>query len=182
MSDPEPWKLLREEPLADYRVFRVKRETTLSPRTQKEHDFFVIECPDWVNVIALTPAQEMVMVRQYRHGTKQVSLEIPGGMMDPHETDPVAAALRELVEETGYIGHRPRHIGAIHPNPAVQENSCHTILVEDCTLRSELQLDPGEDIRVCLVPAADIPALIANGTITHALTVVAYYYWLLKRG
>ena len=87
----------------------------ISPRTGKEHDFFVLDSVNWVNVIAVTPDQQLVMVEQYRHGSNTVELEIPGGMMDPGETDPVATAVRELREETGYEGENARLLGK-HPS------------------------------------------------------------------
>jgi ADP-ribose pyrophosphatase len=80
----------------------------ISPRTGKEHDFYVLDSVNWVNVIAITPDQQLVMVEQYRHGSNTVELEIPGGMMDAGETDPVATAVRELREETGYAGENAR--------------------------------------------------------------------------
>jgi ADP-ribose pyrophosphatase len=94
----KPWKTLRTAPVGDFRIFKIRSDISVSPRTGKEHDFYVLESVHWVNVIALTPDQKLVMVEQYRHGSKTVELEVPGGMMDPHETDPVATAVRELRE------------------------------------------------------------------------------------
>ncbi|MBI3876412.1 MAG: NUDIX hydrolase [Verrucomicrobia bacterium] len=93
-----PWPTSRTEPLGDFRIFKVRRDLKRSPRTDAEHDFFVLECPGWVNVIALTPDDQLVLVEQFRHGVNTVELEIPGGVMDAEDRDPVATAVRELRE------------------------------------------------------------------------------------
>src|ERR1700733_5716773 len=96
----QPWKKVRSKPSGDFRIFKIRTETSVNPQTGKEHDFYVIDSVNWVNIIALTPNREIVMVEQYRHGSGSIELEIPGGMMDPGETDPVATGVRELREET----------------------------------------------------------------------------------
>src|ERR1700677_1331710 len=106
-----PWKKISSKALEDYRIFSMRSDTKLSPRTGKEHEFYVFDCVDWVNVIAVTPEKQLVMVEQYRHGSDTVELEIPGGMMDAGETDPVVTAVRELREETGYAGEHARLLG-----------------------------------------------------------------------
>ncbi len=125
--------------------------------------------------------RRVVMIEQYRHGTNTVELEIPGGVMDPQETDPVAAGQRELREETGYEGTGARIIGRIFPNPAIQSNTCHTLLVRACELRHPTEFDHSEDIHVRLVPVEHIPDLIASGRIRHALVVVALTHFLMLR-
>lgn len=179
----QPWPHIRSEDAGDFRIFRLRRHWRRSPRTGREHDFIVLDAVDWVNVIALTPAGDAVLVEQFRHGTASVDLEIPGGVMDPHDRSPVETAVRELQEETGYVGENPRLIGSIAPNPAIQGNTCHTVLIENCTPRSELTLDPGEDIHVRLHPASELPRLVAQGRIQHALVAVAIFHFdLWKRG
>jgi 8-oxo-dGTP pyrophosphatase MutT (NUDIX family) len=106
-----------------------------------------------------------------------VELEIPGGMIDATDTSPVAAGLRELREETGYAGEKARLLGDIYPNPAIMENTCYTVLVEDCQKKYELQFDPCEDIITRLVPVAEVAGLVAKGRIKHSLVVVALYYY-----
>ena len=104
----KPWKQISSKLIGDFRIFKLRSDVKISPRTGKEHDFYVLESVNWVNVVAVTPDQQLVMVEQYRHGSNTVELEIPGGMMDPSETDPVATAVRELREETGYEGENAR--------------------------------------------------------------------------
>ena len=176
----KPWHRLSSRSVANFRIFSLRSDLKLNPRTGGQHDFFVIDCPDWVNVVPVTPDGRIVMVEQFRHGSETVELEIPGGVMDPHETDPVVAGVRELREETGYEGQRPRLIGRIFPNPAIQSNTCHTLLVEDCVLRHGTEFDQAEDIAVRLVPRDQIPGLLANGTIRHALVVVALSHYLMQ--
>ena len=125
----------------------------------------------------------MVLVEQYRQGTDTVELEIPGGMMDAHDASPEATGCRELREETGYEGERPRIIGKVFPNPAIMSNTCFTILVENCRLAGPVQFDSGEDLVTRLVPVAEVAGLVAAGKIRHALVISAlYYYELWKKG
>jgi len=170
------WQRISSEQVADCRVFRVRRERFRSPRDQSEHDFFSIEAPDWINVIPVTVDGHIIMIEQYRPGTDEVTLEIPGGMVDEGE-EPLQTAGRELFEETGY---RPREIlllGRARPNPAIQNNWVHTYLARDCLFASTPVFDATEHTRVRLVPLANASQLIANGTITHALVITAFH-WL----
>jgi ADP-ribose pyrophosphatase len=178
-----PWPTTGTKKLGDFRIFTVRSDHKVSPRTQAEHDFFVIECANWVNVIAVTPEQQLVMVEQYRHGSNTVELEIPGGMIDKTDASPVAAGVRELREETGYAGERARILGEVFPNPAIMSNTCYTVIVENCRCVHPVQFDHGEDIITRLVPVADIPKLVAGNNIGHSLVAVALYHFeLWQRG
>ncbi|MGA3266766.1 MAG: NUDIX hydrolase [Verrucomicrobiota bacterium] len=180
---PEPWKKIRSTPLGDFRIFKLRSDVKLSPRTGKEHDFFVLESVNWVNVIAVTPDQQLVMIEQFRHGSNTVELEIPGGMMDPHESDAVITGARELREETGYAGEKARLLGKVWANPAILNNRMFTVLIENCRLQHELSWDHSEDLTTRLVPVAELPKLVAEEKIGHSLVVVALYYFdLWRRG
>ena len=180
---PRPWKTLGSKLLGDFRIFTIRSDQKVSPRTQKEHDFFVIDSEPWVNVIALTPNQEMVMVEQFRHGSNTVELEVPGGMIDPTDASPIAAGGRELREETGYEGGGGRIIGEVWPNPAIQSNTCYTVMFENCESKHPPAWDQTEELVTRLLPLADIPRLVASGAIRHSLVVVALYHFdLLQRG
>lgn len=179
----KPWPKLGSKPVGDFHIFSIRSDRKQSPRTGREHDFYVIDSVNWVNVIAVTPERELVMIEQYRHGSNTVELEVPGGMMDPHETSPVLAGERELREETGYTGEKARIIGEIFPNPAIMSNTCYTVLVENCRNAHPIELDHAEDVMTRLVPIADLPELVASGKIRHSLVVVALYHFdLLQRG
>ena len=177
----QKWPVLSTRQLGDFRIFTVRSDVKRSPRTGREHEFFVLDTRCWVNVIAVTPDDQLVMVEQYRHGSDTIELEIPGGVMDDGETSPLAGGQRELREETGYTGSRAQHIGQIFPNPAIMSNVCHTVLVEDCRLTHAVEFDHGEDIRTHLVPVSALPGLVAAGKIQHALVVVALYHFQLWR-
>jgi 8-oxo-dGTP pyrophosphatase MutT (NUDIX family) len=170
------WRRGRSEPVADCRVFKVRRDFSADPRGRGEHDFYVIEAPDWINVVPLTEGGEVVFIEQYRHGTGEISLEIPGGMVDPGE-EPRDTAARELLEETGYEAREVVFLGRTRPNPAIQDNWIHTFLARDCVYRHEPLNHGTEQTRVRLVPPARVPSLVAGGEITHALVVVGFH-WL----
>jgi len=178
-----PWNKIGTKLLGNFRIFTVRSDLKVSPRTQGEHDFFVIDCNNWVNVIAITPDQHIVMVEQYRHGSNTVELEIPGGMIDAKDASPVAAGTRELREETGYEGDHARILGEIFPNPAIMSNVCYTVIVENCRLVHPVEFDSGEDLITRLVPLAELPRLVAEKKIGHSLVAVALYHLeLWQRG
>ena len=177
----QPWLKLGSKPLGDFRLFKLRSDQKVSPRTGRPHDFIVLDCPGWVNVVALTPDERLVLIEQFRHGTNTVELEIPGGLMDPHDASPVAAGVRELREETGYEGINARLLAEVFPNPAIMSNTCYTVLIEQCQLKHPVQWDSGEDILTRLVPLAEVPPLVAAGKIRHSLVVVALYHLELWR-
>jgi len=171
-----PWKILRSEPMLDCRIFQVRKDAVVNPRNGSQHDMFVLENPNWVNVIPLTPDEQVILVQQWRHGTRSVHLETPGGLMDERET-PEECARRELREETGFEAGEIIRLGTVHPNPAIQSNLQHYIFAKDCRKVADLTLDHAEDIAVKLVPLADIPRMIQAGEITHGI-VIGGFYWL----
>jgi hypothetical protein len=160
----KPWITTKSEVLDEYRIFRLRKDRCRSPRTLAEHDFFVLEMPDWCNVVALTPEDEVVFVRQYRFGISAATLEIPGG----------------LVEETGFACETIVPLGRTLPNPAIQNNVCHTALALGCRLTAAPKLDEREDIEVEVRPLRDIPGLIAKGEISHALVIVAFHHYFTR--
>ena len=179
-----PWTKTGSKPLGDYRIFTVRSDEKISPRTGRTHDFFIIDCVDWVNVLALTPNRELVMVEQFRHGSNTVELEIPGGIMDKSDASPVHTGVRELREETGYAGQNARPLASVFANPAIMSNTCHIVLVESCSLQHAVEWDSGEDLLTHLVPIAEVPALVEAGRIRHPLVIVALYHfdlWLRPR-
>jgi 8-oxo-dGTP pyrophosphatase MutT (NUDIX family) len=174
------WPRLSRRTLHEARVFTLVAEEHVSPRTRETLEAVVLESSDWCNVIAVTEADELVMVRQFRFGTQQVELEIPGGIVDPGE-DPLLSAQRELLEETGYRAARWSSLGSVAPNPAIHRNRLHSFLAEGCVHVAEQEFDAFEDISVDVLPRARVDALIADGTICHALVVVAFQKWALLR-
>ena len=178
-SSPASWERIESKEIADCRVFRVRED--ISRRTDGvSGTFFVLENPDWVNIVAVTKSGEAVMIEQFRHGTESVSLEIPGGMIDKDEL-PETAAKRELLEETGYSSENWVLLGRSHPNPAIQNNSIYHYLALDCEKTGEVLFDEHENIVSKLMPVAEVDSAIATGKITHSLVIAAFYYFV-KRG
>jgi ADP-ribose pyrophosphatase len=175
-SRPQPWHVQSSENLVDCRIFKVRKDVSVNPRTGQAHEMFVLEQPNWVNVIPLTADEQVIMVEQWRHGTRSIQLETPGGLMEDGET-PEQSARRELLEETGYEPREVALLGTVHPNPAIQTNVQHYLLAKDCRKIAESTLDHAEDITVRLVPLGDVPQMIEKGEITHGI-VIGGFYWL----
>jgi 8-oxo-dGTP pyrophosphatase MutT (NUDIX family) len=146
-----------------------------------EHSFFIIECPDWVNVIALTPQKEVVLIEQYRQGSEEVILEIPGGMIDAGE-EPENAARRELAEETGYESKEFVYLGKSRPNPAINNNWIYHFLALNCEKTRATAFDEHESLLTRLTPLGEISQLIKNEQITHSLAVAAFYKMDYREG
>ncbi len=169
---PRPWPKLSSEPGPDLFVARARYDLLVNPRTEASMRRMVLETPDWVNVVALTRERELVLVRQYRFGTAHVTLEIPGGVIDPGE-ESAQAAIRELREETGYTASSWTYLGAVEPNPAFHDNRCHHWLATDVERTAEQDQDPGEDIRVEVHPVDQVLEWIRTGQVDHSLVICA---------
>ena len=179
-DSPADWPEIEREPLADCRVFSVSRSRARSPHGGGEHDFYRIDASDWVNVVPLTPDGQVVMVRQYRHGSRAVTLEIPGGIVDPGET-PAEAARRELLEETGYRAAGLEPTGGVNPNPALFGNRVHSFAAFDARPEREIRNGPTERTSVELLPLAGVDAALRAGRIDSALVVAAFHWLRLYR-
>jgi 8-oxo-dGTP pyrophosphatase MutT (NUDIX family) len=170
--DPAPWERVATQHRDDLLLFRRRHDRMRNPRTGEVFERIVLEAPDWVNVVALTSDRSLVCVRQYRFGTGAVELEIPAGIVDPDESH-AAAARRELREETGYTAPAWAYLGATAPNPAFLDNLCHHWLATEAAPGARRRLDPGEDIAVATVAVDDVPTLVVDGTLRHALVLSA---------
>jgi 8-oxo-dGTP pyrophosphatase MutT (NUDIX family) len=161
--------------VADYGVFRVKEHTY--PALPRK--IYTYSCPDWCNVIAETESGDIVFVWQYRFGTDELSLEIPGGVVDPGES-PETAARRELREETGYDAEAFELLAVVEPNPALQDNKCFTYVARNAKLAGATAFDDIEELEVTVVPRTQLPALLDSGQVTHALVWSALETYLRR--
>jgi len=169
------WTLLSSRQVSDHRIFTIRDDIYRFEPSGRERDFVVIQSPDWVNVVPLTDDGQVVLIRQYRHGIRAVTLEIPGGIIDRGES-PEAAAVRELREETGYEARRVRLLGRVRPNPAIQDNYQYCYVAEGCRAAGETRWDPFEQIEIVPRPLGEIPDLIRREEISNALVINAFYF------
>lgn len=176
---PRPWKLISTHEEASYPIFNLRVDQAQSPRTDRLYDFYVLESADWVNVIPLTANNEVVLIRQYRHGLREVTLEIPGGIIEDSDSS-VEAARRELREEIGYEASEMILMGDVHPNPAFLNNRCTTYLAKGVYPAGGQEQDDKEDIEILIKPLEDVPRLIREGHITHSLVLAAFYRFYME--
>ena len=174
MEQPAAWAVRHEALQADCKVFRVFKQVCQHPHDGREGVFFVVRCADWVMALPVTAEGKLVLVRQYRFGSQQLSWEPPGGIIDSGES-PVAAAERELAEETGYRG-AARYLGGCAPNPAIFSNRSHFVLVENCTVASAQHLDANEEVEVACFAPREVERMAREGEIHHALALAGLFY------
>ena len=179
MDEIKNWLHLGTRTLAKTRVFDLLAHRRVSQRSGAEAEFYVLAAGDWVNVVAVTEDDRLVLVEQYRHGVERTTLEIPGGMVDPEDATPEAAARRELLEETGFASDDWRLIGTVDPNPAIQSNRCYTFLAAGARQVAAPTPDGLEELRLVLEPASQVAGLLRSGRIEHALVVAALMWWHL---
>ncbi len=177
MSEVKHWEVISQRQLADCRVFSVLENTARSPRDQQDHQFYVLDSSDWVNIVPVTSDGELVCIRQYRHGTDEITLEIPGGLVDPGE-DPYDSAIRECLEETGYAAASASSLGVLRPNPALFPNFLHTYVAWDVEKVGEIQNVSTEQTEVVLLPRVELPEVLMSGQIDHALVVATLWRFL----
>ncbi len=181
-SSIHPWPRRSSTVRGRYRIFDVAEEEFDRPDGAASHSFFVIEAADWVNVVPITPDDRVVLVRQFRVGTGEVSIEVPGGMVDPGEADPSAAALRELEEETGYVAESIAHSASIAPNPAILRNHLHMYVARGVRPIGAAHPDADELVEAFEATWDEIDAMVRAGQVTHALTLTALLYARYLKG
>ncbi|HUY28873.1 MAG TPA: NUDIX hydrolase [Candidatus Binataceae bacterium] len=175
---PRKWKTLHSETVYRTPIFDLERRRAAHPK-RGERDFYILGATDWINIIPLTRDRRVVMVRQFRHGIADFTIEIPGGMVDAADASPMHAARREMIEETGYDSNAILALGKVHPNPAIEGNICHSFLARNVTLGCKPAELGAEETVVELVPLANIKRMIASGEIMHALTIAAFSFFHL---
>lgn len=161
--------------IIDHPWCRVRQDAIALPDGNIIDDFFINIRPDVALVFAVTEDQQVIFVRQYRHGVEQILLELPAGSFDPATETPTVAALRELREETGYVASSLIPLATLYDNPVKDTNSIHLFLAENVQLQQEKQLDPTEDIQVVLIPMDEVIDAIASQKIQVAGTIAAIF-------
>ncbi|MCG8373647.1 MAG: NUDIX hydrolase [Balneolales bacterium] len=176
----ESWVTIQERVEYTTNIFKVlKRDMKLKSENHSA-TFSILEAPDWINVIALTPENEIVLVEQYRYGTEMPTLELPGGVCDPGET-PLDTSRRELMEETGYSAEEWIYLGKVSSNPAMLTNFTHTYLAKGSVKSGMQQLDGNERINVHTMPLVNFLDLVRVGEVDHSLVVAAVSKFLLSK-
>ena len=172
------WKTASAKTVFEHPLLSLQDRQLVADEGPGERRAIVMQSPDWVNVIPLTDDGQVLLIRQWRYGIEDVTLEIPGGVVEPDE-DPAATAARELLEETGYRAARVRRIGMVHPNPAIHNNRTYTYVAEGLERIGPPEGDGEEEIELTSAPLEEIPALIRRGAITHSLVIAAFHFWHL---
>lgn len=167
------WKILGEEKVCDFKLFKFYKRSLLNQRKNSQHHYYVMETPDWVNVVPVTPEGNIVLIKQYRAGADEITIEIPGGIIDKKDTSAVLAARRELEEETAYKTDDLTLLGAVNPNPSFMSNTCYFVLAKDVAHTGKINFDPGEDIETFEMRIDEVKDAIKTGQIKHALTIAA---------
>jgi 8-oxo-dGTP pyrophosphatase MutT (NUDIX family) len=160
-------------------IFKVLKREMEIPSENHKAMFSILEAPDWINVIALTPENDIVLVEQYRYGIEKPTLELPGGVSDPGES-PLASSKRELLEETGFSSDEWVDLGRVASNPAMLTNYTHTYLAKNCIKTADQQLDGNERIHVHVIQLVEFLDLVGRGEIEHSLVVAAVAKFLLS--
>ena len=172
------WKVLNRTKVLKTPIFDIFLEHSICPRNGKGGNFYVFDIRNWVNIVAVTKEQKIVMIRQFRQGSKTYEYEIPGGLIDDTDSSPLEAGIRELREETGYAGTNGRIIGKVLPNPALQGNVCYTALVENAEKVSSTAMEDAEDIETFLVTIPELEKMIRKGEIMYGLVLNALSFFL----
>ncbi|MBC7693024.1 MAG: NUDIX hydrolase [Methylotenera sp.] len=184
MKKPAEWVCVKEETLLDTPFMKIlQRDCNSTDSPSHLHRFYLFKSRDWCNVIPITEDGKVVLVQQYRIGISEQTLEIPGGVADVTDGNIQESALREMTEETGYEalpGARVENLGWTYPNPAIQDNRCHSFVVGPVRRTHEQKLDPAESINVIEVPLEDIPGMILSGQLSHALMLNTFLFLLLR--
>lgn len=171
---PSHWETIADKQIGSIKIAKIFERHAKHP-DGREGKFFVLKCADWVQTLALTPNKELVLVKQFRMGSQSLSLETPGGLLDSGET-PIEGALRELREETGFVGKTPSIIGSCYPNPALQDNRVHYVLLHACERLVSTSWDIHEELETLIVGLDDLPKLIDEGFIEHSITLTGLLF------
>jgi ADP-ribose pyrophosphatase len=182
LSQLKEWQQISSQYLVQESWFKLRRDEVLKSNNQIMPAYYVLEYTNWATVFPITNKGEVVLVKQYRYGTGEWSLEVPGGIMDAHETNPLEAAKRELLEETGYSCANIVQTAVVAPNPATANNYMYCYLATGCTLTHTQHFDEHEELEVVLVSITELKELLRSNKIVQALHVTNMLYALAHLG
>ena len=175
-EEPSHWRVLSERLHADCRIYRIYEQECMHPVDGRKGAFYVMRCTDWVQVLPITEEGDIILVNQYRFSSGELSWEVPGGVMDATDESPEATAARELVEETGFVGEPGEVIASNYPNPALQANKVHFVLIKNCKKVAGQNLDPNEELEVKTVSIKTAMQMLSDGEITHGIAINSLFY------
>lgn len=181
-KDLQPWEKISSEYLYNETWFTFRKDRVRKGNGQEMYPYYVLEYSNWVNVFPVTTDGKVVLVKQYRYGIGQWSIEVPGGIMDEGETDPLLAAQRELLEETGYSCGKIIQTSAVSPNPATSTNLCYSFLATGCELTHTQAFDEDEELEVMLVSLEELKQMIRENKIIQSLHLTSMMYALMQLG
>lgn len=168
------WKTLETEVLLESGFFRMLKQSCELGDGRVMPSYYTMEFKDWVNVVPVLPSGDILMIRQYRHPSKKIHWEIPGGGLDAAELKtPLVGAQRELLEETGYSSTEWIPLGAHYPNPALQTNRMHTFLCLNCKKVQEPSWDPYEELELCPLTMQEVLEKVSRGEVDHSIVLAS---------
>lgn len=180
--DSFDWKVLESRQVIKDNWLSLRADKCQLPSGHILEPCYVMEYRAWVNVVALTQNQDVVLVREFRHGVQQTLLQLPGGTTDPEDTSPLAAIKRELLEETGYTSETFSETGTMFPNPATHNNTVHCFLATNVEQVDKPRLDDTEQLETALMPLEELIELATNGRFLHALHIATLFFALARLG
>lgn len=177
----EPWRTLEREQVATVEPLFELHRVTRKPPEGRQGQFYVAEAPDWINVVVIDERGQFVLVRQYRHGSDRISLEVPAGAMESPDSSPLETAKREVREETGYTAPDWEKIGSVEPNPAFLSNVAHIFLAIGARKTAQTSPDEFEALETVKLSEESFLEQIDANQITHSLTVTAAHFYLRRK-
>lgn len=168
------WKVLKTTDIFSSGLFRLKSQKCQLPDGRVMPRYFIMDFPDWVNILPVTPDGQVILVKQYRHASGREHLEVPGGSMDPRLSEsPEEGARREMLEETGYDSSQIQDVGAHYPNPALQSNRTHTYIAWDCEEKQEQNLDEFEELSLYTCSVGRLRQHLLEGDFDHSIMIAS---------